>query len=88
MSLDERQRTVKEVFTREQLKNMSVEDIRKLVGDAGPGTKIHITAVVKKANGVIRYSDGAVPGDYNETPEEMAAYAAEQEELKKGQNND
>lgn len=76
MSLDERQQVVKRVFTREQLKNMSVEDLVRLVGEAGPNATFHGTAVVKKVDGTIRYDDDAVPGEYFESDEELAANAA------------
>ncbi len=75
MGLDERQETVKKTFTREQLENMPLEDVVKLVGEAGPHVKIHMTAVVKRADGSVKYDAGAIPGDYNETPEELQAHA-------------
>ena len=75
MSLDERQETVLKTFTREQLENMPLEDIVKLVGEAGPNAKLKITAVVKRADGSIKYDAGAKPGDYGETPEELQAHA-------------
>ncbi len=75
MSLDERQKTVKRTFTRAQLEGMPLEDVVKLVGEGGPNAKIKITAVVKRADGSIKYDAGAVPGDYNETPEELQAHA-------------
>lgn len=73
MSLDERQAVVKKTFTREQLDNMSIEDLVALVGEAGPGVKFHGKGVVRKADGSIRYAADAVPGEYGETPEELAA---------------
>lgn len=81
MALDERQRVVKKTFTREQLEEMSIEDLIALVGEAGPDAKFHGTGVVRKADGTIRYDDSAVPGDYCETPEEMA------ETFKKGKES-
>ncbi len=76
MSLDERQRTIKQVFSRKQLERMSVEDLVKLVGEAGPGAKLHGTGVVKRADGSIKYAPEAVPGQFHETQEELAAHAA------------
>ena len=32
---------------------------------------IHITAVVRKADGTIRYDDDAVPGEYHESDKDM-----------------
>jgi hypothetical protein len=75
MSLDERQETVLRTFTREQLRDMPLEDVVKLVGEAGPNAKLKITAVVKRADGSIKYDAGAKPGDYGETPEELQAHA-------------
>jgi len=83
MSLDERQRTVLKVIGREQLKGMTVEDLVKLVGEAGPGAKLHGSAVVKRADGSIKYDKDAVPGTFHETPEELAAHAAREAEGKK-----
>ena len=64
VALDERQKTVTQVFTKEQLDKMSIEDISKLIGDAGPGAKFSGTAVVRKANGEIRYDAGVNPADF------------------------
>jgi len=75
MSLDDRQKTVKKVFTREQLEGMDAGDLVKLVGEAGSGAKIHISAVVKGPDGEIKYDPTAIPGDYGETEEELAAHA-------------
>lgn len=76
MALDERQRVVKDVFTREQLNHMSVEDLVKLVGEAGPNARFHGTAVVKRSDGSVKYDDDAVPGEYFESEEELAANAS------------
>jgi hypothetical protein len=81
MSLDERQETVLRTFTREQLEGMPLEDVVKLVGEAGPNAKLKITALVKRADGSIKYDAGAIPGDYNETPEELQAHADRELEL-------
>lgn len=76
MSLDERQKTVRTVFTRDQLLGMDAEDLVKLVGEAGPDAKLHGTAVVKRADGSIKYDDDAVPGEFFESEDELAANAA------------
>lgn len=73
--MDERQRTVKRVFTKEQLKLMSVDDLVALVGEAGPGAKFHGTGIVRKANGDVRYDPQATPGEYHESPEDLARTA-------------
>lgn len=75
MSLDDRQRTVLKTFNREDLLNMDLEDIVKLVGEAGPGAKFHGKGVVKRADGSIRYDVEAVPGDFGESAEELKAHA-------------
>ncbi len=75
MSLDERQEVVLKTFTREQLENMDIEDIVRLVGEAGPNAKFRGKAVVKRADGSIRYAPEAVPGDFGETAEELQAHA-------------
>ena len=75
MSLDERQETVLKTFTREDLENMDIEDLVKLVGEAGPGAKLRGKGVVKRADGSVRYAPEAVPGKFGETPEELQAHA-------------
>ncbi len=80
MALDERQKVVKKTFTRKQLEEMSLDDLIALVGEAGPDAKFHGTGVVRKSDGTIRYDDSAVPGDYHETPEEIAEALKAREE--------
>lgn len=75
MALDERQRGVKKVFTRKQLKTMSIDDLVRLVGEAGPNAKFRGTAIVKRADGSVKYDEGAEPGQFFETQEELAANA-------------
>lgn len=70
--MDTRQRVVKKTFTKEQLEGMSLDDVVALVGEAGPNATFTGTAVVRKANGSIRYDKDAVPGSFNESPEDMA----------------
>lgn len=70
MALDERQKTVKKVFTKEQLENMSVEDLVALVGEANAkGGRFTGKAVVKKADGSIKYDDPSLKGAYDEVEE-------------------
>lgn len=80
MSLDERQRVVKKTFTREQLEAMSLADLVALVGESGSNAKLKLTAVVKRADGSIKYDDDAVPGDYHETAEELDAHRTREAE--------
>ena len=70
--MDERQRIVKKTFTREQMESMSVQDLVTLVGNAGAGAKFHGSAIVKRADGSIKYDDDAVPGTYHETEAELS----------------
>lgn len=70
--MDDRQRVVLKTFSGEQLENMDLADLVKLVGEAGPGVQLRITAVVRGPDGKIKYDEGAIPGNYLETPEEMA----------------
>jgi len=77
MALDERQREVKKVFTREQLENMTIDQLVSLVGELGPGAKLHGTGIVKRADGSIKYAPEAVPGEFHETTEELARNAEE-----------
>jgi len=64
--MDERQRVVRKTFTKEELENMSMDDLVALVGEAGPNATFHGTAVVRKADGSIKYDPEAVPGEYHE----------------------
>lgn len=75
MSLDERQRTIKTVFSREQLELMTMDDLVRLVGEAGPGAKFKGKGIVKRANGSIKYAPEATPGEFGETEEELKAHA-------------
>lgn len=73
--MDERQRVVKKTFTREQLEGMTLADLAALVGEAGPNAKFTGTGIVRKADGSIRYAPEAVPGDFNESPEDLKTSA-------------
>lgn len=64
--MDERQRVVLKTFTKEQLKGMSVDDLVKLIGEAGPNARFKGTAVVKRADGSVRYDNEARKGEYGE----------------------
>ena len=62
--MEERQKTVTQVFTKEQLEKMSLEDIAKLIGKAGPGATFKGTAIVRKADGSVRCGPGVDPAQY------------------------
>lgn len=66
MALDERMKVVKKTFTKEQLEAMSADDLAALVGEAGANAKFTGTAVVRRADGSIKYDDDATPGEYME----------------------
>jgi len=74
-NLDDRQEGVLKTFGREALEEMSLEDVVRLVGEAGPGAKFHGKAVVKRADGSIKYDSDATPGEFGETSEELVAHA-------------
>ncbi len=70
--MDERMQVVKKTFSRKQLDAMSVDDLAIIIGDAGAGARFKGKAIVKRADGSIKYDEDAVPGEFNETPEELA----------------
>jgi len=75
--MDDRQREVRRVFTKDQLEGMSIDQLIALVGQAGPDAKFHGTAVVRTKEGLIKYDAQATPGDYHESPEDLARTAEE-----------
>lgn len=75
MSLDERQETVLRTFTRKDLEKMDLDDLVRLVGEAGPSAKLRGKGIVKRADGSIKYAPEAIPGNFGETPEELQAHA-------------
>ena len=75
MALDDRQKIVRKTFTREQILEMSPDDLAKLVGGMGDNVKLKGTAVVRKADGTIRYDADAVPGKFGESAEDLAVSA-------------
>ena len=60
--MDEQQKVLRKVFTQEQLEAMDPEDIKKLLGT--PGARFHGTAIVRKANGEIKYDEGVDPAEF------------------------
>lgn len=73
--MDDRMRGVKQTFTRDQLKNMTAEQLVALVGEAGPNAKFKGKGVIKRADGSIKYDKLSVPGEYGETATELADHA-------------
>lgn len=70
MVLDERQQTVKKVFSKEQLEKMSVDNLVALVGEVkSGGGKFIGKAVVRRADGTIKYDDPELVGQYAELDE-------------------
>ena len=69
--MDQRLKTIKQTFSGERLSGMSFEQLVLLVGKAGPNATFHGTAVVRKADGLIRYDKNAKPGDYHETQTDL-----------------
>lgn len=68
---DTAQKFIKTTYSRKQLLKMSVVDIANLMVEAGPNAVFHGTAVVRKADGTIRYDQDAVPGEFGESEKEM-----------------
>jgi len=62
--MDEQQKVLRRVFTQEQLEAMDPEDIKELLGR--PGARLRGTAVVRKANGDIKYDPGVDPAQFEE----------------------
>lgn len=54
--MDSRQKLLRKVFTQEQLEAMPIEDVKELL--ATPGARLRGTAVVRKADGTIRFDAG------------------------------
>lgn len=70
--MDERQKIVTKIFTRDELEGMTLGDVATLVGEAGPGAIFRGKAIVTRPDGSIKYDPDAKPGDFGETPEELA----------------
>jgi len=64
--MDDRQRVVTKTFTKEQLSQMSVDDLVRLIGEAGPDAKFTGTAVVRRADGSVKYDDESKKGEFGE----------------------
>ena len=69
--MSEQVKALKRTFSHEELMAMPADDLQALLGRADVGMKG--TAVVRKADGTIRYDNGAKPGDYGESAEDLAA---------------
>lgn len=61
---------VKHTFTVEQIKAMDPDELQSLLSRA---VKFEGVGVVRKKDGTIRYGEGAKPGDYGESPEDLKA---------------
>lgn len=67
MAQDQKQaKAVTKHFTREQLEAMSVEELDDLLGNLPAGATFHGKAVVRRADGSIKYDDPEMEGQYNE----------------------
>ena len=53
-------------FSKEELAKMSVNDLIAIIGEAGPDAKFHGKAVVRRADGSIKYDDERLKGNYDE----------------------
>jgi len=65
--MDKKQSVITETFTREQLLKMDADDLAALVGKANrPGSSSFGQAVVRKADGSIKYDNPERAGTYGE----------------------
>lgn len=64
--MDERQRIVKQTFSKKELSRMTVDQLVTLVGEAGPNASFHGSAIVRRKDGTIRYDTDAKPGNFHE----------------------
>lgn len=63
---DRQAKAVTKHFTREQLEAMSVEELDDLLGQLPRGARFQAKAVVRKADGSIKYDDPKLEGTYDE----------------------
>ncbi|MCH7993508.1 MAG: hypothetical protein IIB57_03590 [Planctomycetes bacterium] len=75
--MDSRQKTITKHFTREQLLGMKAGELADLIGRAGDKATFRGTAVVRGPDGKIKYDAKAVPGDFHESPEDLAQVTTE-----------
>lgn len=76
MALDERQKLIKRTFTKEQLEQMSIEDLVALVGEArAAGGKFSGRAVVVKADGTPKFDSEEVRAEFEKAEAEEAKNA-------------
>lgn len=54
--MDKAQKTLRKVFTQEQLMAMDPEDLRTLLGT--PGARMRGTAIVRRADGSVKFDEG------------------------------
>ena len=69
--MDEAQRVLTKTYTKEDLMKMTADEVEGLIERAGKDIKFHGTAVVRRADGTIRYDDASQAGKYGEAPEEL-----------------
>ena len=72
--MSEQVKALKRTFSHADLMAMNPKDLLALVGRAD--AVIQGTAVVRKADGTIRYSPDAKPGDFGESAEDLARVGA------------
>lgn len=63
---EEKKPAVVKHFTKEQLENMSADDLAELLGNLPPDAKIKAKGVVRRADGTIKYDDPSKAGSYGE----------------------
>ncbi len=63
--MDQKQKVLRKVFTQAQLEAMDPEDLKELLGT--PGARLKGTAIVRKANGDIRYDPGVDKSQFEGT---------------------
>ena len=53
-------------FTKEQLNDMSVDDLLDIIGDAPEGSVFHAKGVVRGPDGEVKYDDPTTKGSFDE----------------------
>jgi len=53
-------------FSKEDLEAMDADELNELIRSAPPGAQFHAKAVVRKADGTIKYDDPSKAGSYGE----------------------
>lgn len=63
---NDKQPAIKKHFTHEELMAMPAEELLELIGGLPTGAKVKFKAVVKRADGSIKYDNPDLAGTYNE----------------------